>query len=101
MIEGVHFFGLGYNHSETLIPYHVDVLVTHEPPMMILDEGMGEHMGNALLRNRVFEVKPRYHLFGHAHSSYGKMECGGIMFYNGALLDDYYNLCRTPHVIEI
>ena len=37
-INGVKFFGLGYNHLESLIPDGIDVLVTHEPPVMILDE---------------------------------------------------------------
>ena len=37
-INGVKFFGLGYNHPESLIPDGIDVLVTHEPPIMILDE---------------------------------------------------------------
>ena len=44
-IEGVRFFGLAYNHPESLIPYNVDVLVTHEPPAMILDEGNNTSLG--------------------------------------------------------
>lgn len=44
-IDGVCFFGLGYNHPETLIPDAVDVLVTHEPPVMILDRSTGVHWG--------------------------------------------------------
>ena len=63
-IDGVKFFGLAYNHSEILIPNKIDVLVTHEPPVMILDESSGTHWGNAPLRNKVFEIKPKYHLFG-------------------------------------
>lgn len=55
-IDGIKFFGLAYNHSETLIPNDVDVLITHEPPIMILDESAGIHWGNALLRNKIYEV---------------------------------------------
>lgn len=91
-IEGVKFFGLAYNHPETLIPHGIDVLITHEPPVMILDESSGIHWGNAPLRNRVFEIKPRYHLFGHAHNAFGIEEKEGIVFSNGALLDDNHNL---------
>lgn len=40
-IDGIKFFGLAYNHPETLIPNDVDVLITHEPPIMILDESAG------------------------------------------------------------
>ena len=98
---GGKFFGLGYNHQEEGIPKGVDVLVTHEPPMMILDESNGKHWGNLPLRNRVMEVKPRYHLFGHAHESYGVLQQDGIVFANGAFLDDYYQQYHPPHLFEV
>ena len=97
-IEGVKFFGLAYNHSEKYIPCDTDVLITHEPPVMILDESSGVHWGNAPLRNRVFEVKPKYHLFGHAHDAFGTEKNDGIVFSNGALLDDNYNMRYNPKV---
>ena len=37
-IDGVRFFGIAYNHSEAFIPDGTDVVVTHEPPVMILDQ---------------------------------------------------------------
>lgn len=95
-IEGVKFFGLAYNHPEELIPSDVDVLVTHEPPLMILDGENNTHWGNAPLRNRVFEVKPHYHLFGHAHEFYGTKKLHGIVFSNAALLDNFYQLKYGP-----
>lgn len=95
-IDGVKFFGLAYNHSERLIPEDVDVLVTHEPPVMIMDETNGIHWGNAPLRKRVFEAKPRYHLFGHAHEAHGKEEHEGIVFSNASMLDDFYQLKYKP-----
>lgn len=70
-IEGISFFGLGYNHSELLIPMGIDVLITHEPPYMILDESSGMHWGNFLLRHQVLSTCPRLHCFGHAHESHG------------------------------
>lgn len=101
-IEGIQFFGLAYNHPERHIPnYEIDVLVTHEPPVMILDESSGTHWGNAPLRNRVFEIKPKYHLFGHAHDAYGTAKQEGIVFSNGAILDDRYNIINKPHIFEI
>ena len=95
-IEGVSFFGLAYNHPELLIPDRVDVLVTHEPPVMILDESNGTHWGNALIRERVLKVKPKYHLFGHAHDAYGTEKQDGIIFSNGSSLDDFGKLCHRP-----
>ena len=95
-IEGIKFFGLGYNHPESLIPYNVDVLVTHEPPAMILDESSNTHWGNVPLRNKVLEIKPRYHLFGHAHENYGTEKRDGIIFSNGSSLDNSYTIVRKP-----
>ena len=101
-IDGIRFFGLAYNHPESLIPDEVDVLITHEPPIMILDETVGIHWGNSPLRNRVFEVKPKYHLFGHAHEAYGEETIDGIAFSNGSSLhDNYYEACHKPRIIEI
>lgn len=44
-----------------MIPDYTDIVVTHEPPVMILDESNGVNWGNAPLRNRVQEIKPKYH----------------------------------------
>lgn len=73
----------------------------HEPPVMILDESAGVHWGNAPLRNRILQVKPRYHLFGHAHNSYGTIEHDGIVFSNAALLDDMNRLVRKPRIFSL
>lgn len=95
-IDCIKFFGLAYNHPESLIPSDVDILVTHEPPIMILDESNGIHWGNAPLRNKVLQIKPKYHLFGHAHESYGTEKHDDIIFANGSLLDDAYKICHKP-----
>ena len=95
-IDGVKFFGIAYNHSEELIPIGTDIVITHEPPVMILDKSAGTHWGNASLRNRILEIKPRYHLFGHAHDGYGINKQDGIVFSNAALLDDMNRLVRKP-----
>ncbi len=100
-INGVKFFGLAYNHPEELIPHDVDILVTHEPPIMILDKSSGFHWGNAPLWNKVLEVKPRYHLFGHAHEANGIIEKDGVIYSNGALLDDVMNMRYESKVIVI
>lgn len=100
-IDGVKFFGLGYDHSEELIPNDTDIVVTHEPPVMILDRSSGTHWGNAPLRNRIFDVKPRYHLFGHAHESYGTIKQDGIVFSNASLLDDMNRMIRKPRLFVV
>ena len=57
-IEGVKFFGLGYNHSE-------------------------------------------FHLFGHAHESYGTDVFSNTVFSNGAVLDDQYHLVNAPAMLTL
>ena len=87
-IDGKKFFGLAFNHSEELIPDDAEVVITHEPPVMILDESSGTHWGNGPLRNRILEIRPRYHLFGHAHESYGTLKQDNIVFSNASLLNE-------------
>ena len=100
-IDGIRFYGIAYNHPETLIPFGIDIVVTHEPPVMILDESVGIHWGNAPLRNRIMEVKPRYHLFGHSHGGYGTVKQDNIVYSNAALLDDMNRLVRKPRLFLV
>ena len=100
-IEGVKFFGIAYNHSERLIPEGTDIVITHEPPIMIVDESAGIHWGNVPLFKRIMEVRPRYHLFGHAHESCGTLKQDDIIFSNGAILDDFYHISHQPKVFLI
>ncbi|VTU01863.1 metallophosphoesterase : 239AB OS=Microscilla marina ATCC 23134 GN=M23134_04270 PE=4 SV=1: Metallophos [Gemmataceae bacterium] len=67
------------------IPAGVDVLITHGPPAGILDRNRtGELCGCRDLFERVFEVKPRLHVFGHIHESSGRTEHDGIVFVNAS-----------------
>lgn len=100
-INNVKFFGLDYNHSEELIPNDADIVVTHEPPMMILDESDNVHWGNLALRNRILQIKPLYHLFGHAHEDYGTHKQDGIVFSNAALLDNKNQLVKKPKLFML
>lgn len=101
IIDGLRFYGLTYDHDENLMPSDTDILVTHEPPVMILDLAEGTHWGNAPLYRRVMEVRPMCHLFGHAHGSYGVVKKGGVIFSNASLLDDNDKFIRKPRIIEI
>ncbi|MBR5102015.1 MAG: metallophosphatase domain-containing protein [Muribaculaceae bacterium] len=100
-IDGVRFFGLGYDHHEEVIPDEVDVLITHEPPSEILDFSSGVHWGNLTLRRRIKVIEPRYHLFGHAHEDYGIQQIGCTTFSNASLLNDRYQLVNLPRLLYI
>ncbi|CAJ0760887.1 1450_t:CDS:10, partial [Entrophospora sp. SA101] len=59
------FYDWGFNET-------TDILMTHGPPSNILDLVDGtENVGCEDLYQRVEEVKPLVHLFGHIHESYG------------------------------
>ena len=100
-IEGVKFFGIAYNHSANLIPEDTDIVITHEPPSMILDESAGKNWGNIPLFKRMMEVRPCYHLFGHAHEGYGTIKQNGIVFSNASVLDDQYRMCHPPKLFVL
>ena len=100
-IDGVRFFGLGYDHPEELIPDGIDVLISHEPPSEILDFSSGVYWGNLPLRQRIEEIEPHYHLFGHAHEAHGMLTVGNLTHVNASLLDDKGRIAYKPIVIEM
>jgi predicted phosphohydrolase len=85
-----------------LIPGELDILVTHGPPYGILDvSGLtGEHAGCEELRRAVRRVRPRVHIFGHIHDSYGVAVDDGIKFVNASICDESYLPIREPIVID-
>ena len=99
-IEGISFFGLAYNHSEQVIPPDADVLVSHEPPFMILDKDNNIHWGNADLKKKIWEGKPRYHFFGHIHGAYGTEKHHGIVFSNAALFYESFQMEGNFHLLK-
>lgn len=102
-IEGVKFYGVPtiMRHDKMqedfgVIPPDTDVLITHRPPLCILDGNDSLHVGSAALLGAIKKVSPKLHLFGHAHDSYGMVSWNGVSFSNACLVDDNYTLCRTP-----
>lgn len=90
------------------IPPDTQVLITHCPPWGVLDlsppserHPTSHHKGCSALLEAVMRVKPKLHLFGHNHHQTGQMEQEGILFVNAALMDDDYQLTKSPLVIEI
>lgn len=52
------------------VPDDIDILVSHDPPYGILDE----NIGSVNVLNIIMKAKPRYHLFGHIHSTAGQSQ---------------------------
>ena len=84
------------------IPPDTDVLVTHQPPEDILDLSDEIHYGDPFLRQRVMRIRPKLHLFGHIHKAAGVEERNGIVFSNGAVLGEVYDLANSDiHVLTV
>jgi len=73
------------------IPEDTDILVTHGPPMDILDENSeGTHCGCDELSEAIFRIRPKLSVFGHIHEQYGREDINGITFVNCSYVDEDY-----------
>jgi predicted phosphohydrolase len=81
--------GAALREKWALIPTDTDVLITHGPPLGIGDLTHGKvNAGCRDLLERVREVKPRLHLFGHIHEGRGVFEspeAPGTLFVNASV----------------
>ena len=72
-----------------LIPADTDILVTHCPPLGILDKNeSGSNEGCDELLNIVQnQVKPRLHIFGHIHHAHGQVRVEQTVYVNASIAD--------------
>lgn len=85
-----------------LIPNGVDVLITHSPPLGVMDYvDRGENVGCEDMLAAVEAVRPRLHVFGHIHACYGTLERDGTKFINAALCDEQYEPTNKAIVVDI
>lgn len=115
-IEGLKFYGVPMFYEDCAygrqtgyyanIPDDTDILITHSPAYGILDldssiDDKYIHYGSKEIRDRLIKIHPRAHLFGHVHRCHGVTEQNGIVFSNGAIMNDDYTKLHQPHIIEI
>lgn len=111
VIDGVTFYGASMfvglfdgklkeiEHYEQ-IPDNIDILITHRPPLSILDSIDDKlHYGSSILLDKVSKLKPKMHLFGHVHDAYGTMDWKGILFSNACVTDWKYNIRYSPRLL--
>jgi Icc-related predicted phosphoesterase len=86
------------------IPTDTDILITHGPPQSKLDTSGPPWnqplLGCELLMERVKEVKPKIHLFGHIHGGYGYVFDGDTHYFNASVLDERYDFTNKPMTID-
>jgi Icc-related predicted phosphoesterase len=85
-----------------LIPGKIDVLLTHGPVYGILDSVINKNSaGCKTLLSTVQKIKPKVHVFGHIHESYGVETRFGVKFINASVLNESYELVNRPVVFDI
>ena len=103
-IHGITFYGIPLFMEDIIegnmedkyaeIPEGTDVLITHEPPLGIMDSNGRSGFGSDVLLAKVLEICPRVHLFGHIHNSTGIQVGNYTAFSNGSVVDDNYNVVK-------
>ncbi len=84
------------------VPTETDVLITHGPPHSILDETLdGKNVGCEELLKALSRIKPKLHIFGHIHESYGRLRLGKTEFLNVSICDEYYRAINPVTVIDL
>lgn len=84
------------------IPLDTDILLTHGPAYGILDMVINEqHAGDKDLLAKVMEVKPKVHVFGHIHESYGITKRNGTRFINACVLNESYEFANKPIAFDL
>lgn len=91
------------------IPAELDILITHGPPLGILDRTMlGQRVGCEDLLHRLYDVPPRVHVFGHIHEDHGQVEGATVdrrlercRFVNASTLNLRYQVAHDPVVVEL
>jgi Icc-related predicted phosphoesterase len=111
-IENIQFWGIpyfmscelqteNYYHALNTIHCNTDILITHRPPLGILDRANNITYGCPDLLQTVLTLKPKYHLFGHIHDAYGIENSKTTTFVNGAVMSEDYRLVNDCRVFEI
>ena len=90
------------NRHWDLIPPDTDILITHGPIFRTLDKNSeGQRVGCKDLFNKVQEIRPKVHICGHIHESYGTADKMGIKFINASVVNKNYELTNSPILFEL
>lgn len=110
-IEGIHFYGMpmfmadilsgSYEKRIACIPSQTDILITHQPPLGILDVSRDVHWGNPILLDQLRKIVPKYHFFGHVHNAYGVEKLNNTICVNASLVDDLNKMVHKPKLFML
>ena len=110
-IEGVKYWGVPFFFADDVsgdyfkmiaqIPKDTEILITHRPPLGVLDYADNLSYGCPDLLDAISTIRPQYNLFGHIHDSYGIEKSKHTTFINAAIVDANYQLLNEPFVFDI
>ena len=91
------------NQTKKLLPEDTDVLITHGPPMGIMDFTIygDKDCGCADLRDRISELDIKAHIFGHLHYGYGHELINGVHYVNASICTEQYDPTNLPIIIDL
>jgi len=76
-----------------LIPNDTELLITHGPPMNILDKTFhNEYVGCQDLWYKILETQVKLHVFGHIHEGRGHQYFMDRLFVNASAVDGRYRI---------
>lgn len=85
-----------------MIPVDTEVLITHGPAYGFLDVvSSEEHVGCQDLLRSVLLIKPKIHVCGHIHESFGFLKRSDIQFINASQVNEVYQLVHKPVEVEV
>jgi len=94
--------GLPLREKWDLIPTKTDILLTHGPPMNILDRCLdGRRVGCEELVGAIQRVRPALHVFGHIHEAAGAEEHDGTLYVNASVCSVSLSIAQEPRLIEL
>lgn len=95
--------GADINRYWQMIPEGTDVIITHGPPHGFGDRTRRERVGCEYLIQRVEEIKPSLHCFGHIHGDYGRFKhyTLPITFINASICSEGYSPVNKPFVLGL
>jgi Icc-related predicted phosphoesterase len=91
------------NEHWDLIPTDINVLITHGPPYLTLDDTRsGLRVGCTGLSEKIKNLSElKVHVFGHIHEAQGIVEKDGVTYVNASILDLYYEVKNSPVILSI
>lgn len=88
-----------------IIPKDTNVVITHGPIYGVLDQPFfygkfEEGVGCSDLKKVLKTIKPKLHVFGHIHGSYGIKKIDGTTYINASVMNEEYEVVNEPIIYD-